>query len=329
MWAELAKHDSLLLNIALEELIRAAIDGGLGSRRCEQVADTLIAMSSINVRARVLMKLRKVSSSDCPLHVLLISRSPKTLFKASGKATRSLSQSPYWGEISALARLALVAGYSSRLAVQNQLFVPEIAHLTTMLCATGSLPMKTTIYGIAMNLIQSLHIARAEHDMSAMELKKLLDDAAQQDILQKFGLVRAYPSSEFTSVESPSDQIPMLALEGITELLIKVMNHGAHSTGRYSSLISFNYTLILHSPILRPFECMAWALDEPSHRNSFSILPLYPVSGICRPRFASVIKCFGCGRRSPISNVSCIQKRARICGGQRSRCSHKHVAVHC
>lgn len=61
MWAELAKHDSLLLNIALDELMRAAVDGGLGSRRCEQVADTLIAMSSINVRSRVLTKLRRVS----------------------------------------------------------------------------------------------------------------------------------------------------------------------------------------------------------------------------------------------------------------------------
>lgn len=45
--------------------MRAAVDGGLGSRRCEQVADTLIAMSSINVRARVLMKLRRVSRCDC------------------------------------------------------------------------------------------------------------------------------------------------------------------------------------------------------------------------------------------------------------------------
>ena len=76
MWAELAKHDTLLLNIALEELMRAAVDGGLGSRRCEQVADTLIAMSSINVRGRVLMKLRRVSPCNdltCNVtHLILI-----------------------------------------------------------------------------------------------------------------------------------------------------------------------------------------------------------------------------------------------------------------
>ncbi|KAF8592239.1 hypothetical protein K439DRAFT_1626245 [Ramaria rubella] len=213
VWAELAKHDSLLLNIALEELMRAAIDGGLGSRRCEQVADTLIAMSSINVRARVLMKLRRV------------------LAKASGKGTRSLSQSPSWSEISALARLALVAGYSSRLAVQTQLFVPEIAHLVTMLCATGALPVKTTVYGIAMNLIQSLHITRSEEERPAMELKRLLDQASHHDMLKKFGLVRAHPSSEYTSVEFPPDQISISALENITLLLIQTLTHGAQSNG--------------------------------------------------------------------------------------------------
>ena len=155
----------------------------------------------------------------------------KVLFKASGKATRSLSQSPSWSEISALARLALVAGYSSRLAVQNQLFVPEIAHLTTMLCATGTLPVKTTIYGIAMNLIQSLHIARAEEEGSATQLKRLLDEASHHDVLRKFGLVHAYPSSEYTSIEYPPDQIPLQALEGITQLLIEALTYGAQSIG--------------------------------------------------------------------------------------------------
>jgi len=47
--------------MALVDLIQTAVDSGLGSQRCEQVADILIAMSSINVRAHVLKALRKVS----------------------------------------------------------------------------------------------------------------------------------------------------------------------------------------------------------------------------------------------------------------------------
>lgn len=92
--------------------------------------------------------------------------------------------------------------------------------------------MRTTVYGIAMSLIQSLHIARTEHEVPATQLKKLLDEASHPDILHKFGLVRAYPSAEFTSIESPVDQIPVPALEGITQLLIQALTHGAQSTGR-------------------------------------------------------------------------------------------------
>jgi neurofibromin 1 len=41
--------------------MRSAIDGGVGSRRCEVIARTVAALSSINVRGRIFSKLRKVS----------------------------------------------------------------------------------------------------------------------------------------------------------------------------------------------------------------------------------------------------------------------------
>ncbi len=60
IWAEIAKLDTAIVVIALDELVRAATDGGIGSRRCEIVADTLIVLSSISVRGKILSKLRKV-----------------------------------------------------------------------------------------------------------------------------------------------------------------------------------------------------------------------------------------------------------------------------
>ena len=60
IWAEIAKLDTAIVTIALDELVRAATDGGIGSRRCEIMADTLIVLSSISVRGKVLSKLRKV-----------------------------------------------------------------------------------------------------------------------------------------------------------------------------------------------------------------------------------------------------------------------------
>lgn len=53
--------DSPVVNIVLDELMRTAVDGPFGSRRSEVITDTVGTLSSINVRGRILSKLRKVS----------------------------------------------------------------------------------------------------------------------------------------------------------------------------------------------------------------------------------------------------------------------------
>lgn len=60
IWAEIGKLDSSVVNAVLDELMRAAVDGGVSSVRCERVAGTMSAISSINVRGRILSRLRKV-----------------------------------------------------------------------------------------------------------------------------------------------------------------------------------------------------------------------------------------------------------------------------
>jgi hypothetical protein len=63
IWLEIGRLDSELVNTIVDELIRAAVDGGIGSQRCEIVADTMSALSSINVRGRIFSRLRKVRAS--------------------------------------------------------------------------------------------------------------------------------------------------------------------------------------------------------------------------------------------------------------------------
>lgn len=62
IWSEICKLDSPVVNIVLDELMRTAMDGPFGSRRSEIITDTVGTLSSINVRGRILSKLRKV----CP-----------------------------------------------------------------------------------------------------------------------------------------------------------------------------------------------------------------------------------------------------------------------
>jgi len=59
IWAEISKLDSAVVNIALDELMRAAIDGGASSHACEVIALIMTPLSSINVRGQILSKMRK------------------------------------------------------------------------------------------------------------------------------------------------------------------------------------------------------------------------------------------------------------------------------
>jgi len=61
IWTEISRLDSAVVNIALDELMRAAIDGGASSHACEVIALVMTPLSSINVRGQILSKMRKAS----------------------------------------------------------------------------------------------------------------------------------------------------------------------------------------------------------------------------------------------------------------------------
>jgi neurofibromin 1 len=61
VWREIGKLDSTVVNVVLDELIRGAIDGGIGSQRCEVIGRIVSGLSSINVKGRLLSRLRRVS----------------------------------------------------------------------------------------------------------------------------------------------------------------------------------------------------------------------------------------------------------------------------
>ncbi|KIO22012.1 hypothetical protein M407DRAFT_28426 [Tulasnella calospora MUT 4182] len=213
IWNEVGKLDNRVVNITLDELFRAAIDGGLSSRRCEAVGETLVVLSSINVRGKVLSKLRRV------------------LGKTLTKPTRTLVENPAWNEVAALTRLALTVMYNTRVPVQTQLFVPEILHLVTMIVSTGPVPMRTAVHGIVTNLVQSLCIARNEDDPGKERLRHLLRECFKPEVLRLFGLAREGSSGEYTAVDTATEQLSVDMLEKITVFLLDIIDAGAQSTG--------------------------------------------------------------------------------------------------
>jgi hypothetical protein len=60
VWEEVTKSDQTFIYVVLDELIRAAVDAGVGSQRCQIVGETVATLTSIGIRGRILSKVRKV-----------------------------------------------------------------------------------------------------------------------------------------------------------------------------------------------------------------------------------------------------------------------------
>lgn len=178
-----------------------------------------------------------------------------------------------WKPITALSRLVLIAGHSPRLVTQNQLYAPEIAHLVTMLAGTGSLSMRLSTYGMAMNLIQTLYMAQFEDKAVAIQLVQILEDLRTPQCLNLFGLDRDHASSEISLRGSASVSISADCLEKITDLLLRTLELGPRSVG-----VFFSSVRIFASDFLpRPQQRMESEMDESCFFNSLPSVLLWPV----------------------------------------------------
>ena len=219
IWSEMGKLDSSIVNLVLDELMRAAVDGGMGSQRCEVVADIMTGITSINVRGRIFARIRKV------------------LGKTSSRLTKNLSDNPHWVEIACLTRLALVANYNPRNLVHAQLYVPEAAHLVTLIAATGDILVRTSVYGIVVNMLQAVYLAKMGESGANPEMRALLYECATQENLRSFGLMRPNPTSDYVPYRPPNDKSFIDSLENLTLLLGRIMEAISGNTGKFLFLL--------------------------------------------------------------------------------------------
>jgi hypothetical protein len=133
--------------------------------------------------------------------------------------------------VAAITRLALYAGYNTKIPVHNQLFVPETVHLITLLAATGPTLMRSTVHGMAVNLIQSLYISRADDPVAAPRLRQLLEEAQSPTILLMFGLVPNGPIGDYSIAECSQDTVAVDTLENLAKFLLRVISAGAQTNG--------------------------------------------------------------------------------------------------
>lgn len=133
--------------------------------------------------------------------------------------------------MAAITRLALYAGYHAKIPVHNQLFIPETVHLITLLAATGPTLMRSTVHGMAVNLIQSLYVSRADDPVAAPRLRQLLEEAESSAVLLMFGLVPNGPIGDHSIAEGSQDMVAVDMLEALAKFLLRVISAGAQTSG--------------------------------------------------------------------------------------------------
>ncbi|KAH7343309.1 hypothetical protein B0J17DRAFT_171910 [Rhizoctonia solani] len=227
VWENLGRANSGTVNTTLDELTRSAIDGGLGSTRCELIAEALVNMSSVEVKGKLLARLRRaITRIKCP-------------------PPASPADDIAWNEVAAITRLVYMVLQNNRPPVQILIYIPEIFFLVTVLSMAGPLLLRKTIYGILVNVVQAFLTNKHTDDETKDNLRRLLNQTMDPEFQTVLGITRPDTRSEFTVVDPQSDSVAMLKLEELTSYLLEIIACGASSIGlantwrgRWMSLLS-------------------------------------------------------------------------------------------
>ncbi|KAI1293389.1 GTPase [Xylaria venustula] len=142
--------DEVLLDIFLEEIIKAALVLGPYDENTQALTSTVTAIGTITLRGKVISRLRKA------------------LNRSVLRPTRSLPQNAVWDEICILLQFCLALSFDC--GVQSQLYMPEIFHIVTMLANTGPIDVRSSVQRL---LINSLHAACTSFNLDDNKSSKL------------------------------------------------------------------------------------------------------------------------------------------------------------
>jgi len=146
------------------------------------------------------------------------------------KPSRTLADNLHWHEISALTSLALAAGSHAKDITHIQLYMPELAHLATMVGATGETTVRETVYFLVVTTLESLYALGAADD-TRPEISELLQECCTPKTLQAFGLVRPNAARGYVDWDPTTEKTAMDMQENLAKVLIRVLEVTSGSCG--------------------------------------------------------------------------------------------------
>ncbi|CAG8444039.1 5054_t:CDS:10 [Acaulospora morrowiae] len=237
VWNKLKQVDEIT-NIIIDEFIKYAVDHGISSSQAETVANTIVTLSSVNVRGKIVSRLRSA------------------ILRTSSAKTKTLTDNPAWTEIAVLIRFNLMLSFNNNI----QLYLPELFHIISLLVATGPPLIRASVHGLIVNLVQSLCTSQQLGEENYKRLTLLLTELSDPNFHYFFGLNQSVNSAFSISPESTrnsSETMPLSSLETVIQALLEVIICGAPSTdtsnawrARWMGLVAS--TAFQYNPSIQP-----------------------------------------------------------------------------
>jgi neurofibromin 1 len=240
IWRTIAQVDDLI-DLVLDTIVLYAVEHGVGSVQAETLADTIVTLSAVNVRAGK-----------------LISRLRKLISKTAVVPKRNLTDHASWPEVAVLVRFNLMLSFNNRFIAQH--YLPELFHIISILVATDHPIIRTSVHGLVINVIQSLCTCLPPNSPNLKTLSILLAEFSEPKFRLLFGLNRNMVNTVSRANEGSMDThdlMPLNSLETIVHTLLDVMSYGSTSIdqsniwrARWMSLVTS--TAFQFNPAVQP-----------------------------------------------------------------------------
>jgi neurofibromin 1 len=208
-WSIIGKEEALL-DVFLDELIKAAMNFGFGSEGAETIGSICSSFETPTIRSKVITRLRKA------------------LGRTSIRPTRHLVDNPIWNEICVLLKICLAISFDSR--VQAQMFLPELFHIITMVVNCGSLQVRTAVHSLLVNTVHSIATSFPLNDDSLIQVKAILSSLNEPKMCLLFSLNRP-TSRDALAIQEQRGSETATSMEQITTLLLEIIQVAAPSIG--------------------------------------------------------------------------------------------------
>ncbi|KAK2021113.1 GTPase-activator protein for ras-like GTPase [Colletotrichum zoysiae] len=229
-------QDETILDIFLEELMRAALSFGFSEEPMEALSSIVSGMGSITLRGKVISRLRKA------------------LNRSSLRPTKYLPDNAVWPEICVLLHFCLSLSFDN--GVQSQLYLPEIFHIVTILANTGAPEVRSLVHRLLVNTVHAACTSFSLDDARFSKLRGSLDFLSEP----RSEIFSAPPPflRDGASMSTTQDAGPSLtATENLAAVLFEVCSVAAPSIdisnawrSRWMSLVAS--TAFQNNPAIQP-----------------------------------------------------------------------------